>query len=127
MNRSNRIYHHDISNSIEEEELAYSNSRSSYPIDDNTNILLLFPCDFQCIDESSKYYDSCPMLIIMHHRDIEFRLESLFYLKTPGCRNIFEIDSTESISNIANGFDKFFDILGSDNNRECIHITEFFE
>ena len=122
-----RITRHKMLNSIELEKLAYCYTCSTCAIKDDLDILFFLSCDFECIDKTSKYDDRSTMLIIMHDRNIELSLESLFDLKTSWSRYIFEIDPSKSISNIFYRRDKFFDILSPDNDRKCIDSCKFLE
>ena len=112
---------------IETEEFRDRDSSSSRSVEHDFYVFFFLSCDFQRIDQSCKDSDSCPVLIIMHDRDIELRLESLFDLETPWCCDIFEIDPSESIGDIFHSFDKLLDILRPDDDRESIDSCEFFK
>ena len=71
--------------SVEIEELTDSYSRRSCSVEYDLYVLLLLSGDFESIDKSCEYYDRCPVLIIVHDRDIELRLQSLFDLETSRC------------------------------------------
>lgn len=113
--------------SIEMEELGDRHTRSTCTVENDFDIFLLLTCDLECIDESCKYYDSCPVLVIMHDGDIEFSFEPVLYLKTSWSRYILKIDTAECISDMLHSRDEFFDILRVDNNRECINSCKLLE
>ena len=67
------------------------------------------------------------MLVIMEYRDITAFLQLAFNFKTARSGNILQIDTAKGTGNQGNGIDKFIYILGTDTERECIHITKFLE
>ena len=85
MNDTLRITGDDMRYSVEREKLRDGDSCRSCTIENDMNIFLLFSCDLECIDESCEDDDRRSMLIIVHHWDIEFCLESFLDLETPRC------------------------------------------
>ena len=67
------------------------------------------------------------MLVIMEYRDITAFLQLAFNFKAARSRNILQIDTAKGACKQSNGIDKFIHILGTDTERECIHITEFLK
>lgn len=112
---------------IEVEELRYSDTSSPCTIEYYFDIFFLFSCNTQSIDESCEHDDSRTVLVIVHNGDVELLLESVFYLETSWSSYIFEIDTTETIGNIFDCCDELLDILSPDNNRECINSGKFLE
>jgi hypothetical protein len=67
------------------------------------------------------------MLIIVHYGDIELIFEPLFDLETAWSSYIFEIDPSETISDIFHRCYKFIDILRPDDDRECVYSCKLLE
>src|SRR5882762_11598910 len=51
------------------------------------------------------------MLVVMHHRNVEFLNKAALYFKTIGSRNIFEVYATKIWSNGFHDADYFFWIM----------------
>lgn len=71
-----------VSHSIKVEKFQNGDSGSSNSVKNYTNIFFLSSCNFQRIYKCCKCDDRSSMLIIMHNRNIEFSLQSLFDLET---------------------------------------------
>ena len=74
-----------MSDSVETEEFRDRDSSSSRSVEHYANIFFFLSGDFQRIDQSCKDSDSCPVLVIVHDRDIELSFQSFFDLETPWC------------------------------------------
>lgn len=68
--------------SVEMEKFTDSDSCSACSVEYYLYIFLFLSSDFESIDQSCQYYYSRTVLIIMHDRDIELRLQSLLDLET---------------------------------------------
>ena len=67
------------------------------------------------------------MLVVVHHRDVKLFFQAAFYLKTFGCFDIFQVDTSESRSDGFYGFDKFIRIFFVDFDVEHIDTCIDFE
>ena len=113
--------------SVEMEEFAYSDSCRPSSVQNHSDIFFLLSCDFESIYESCEYHDSRPVLVIMHDRDVELSLQTLFDLEASRCRDIFEVDPTESIGDMLHRLDELFDILCADDDRKGIDSCKLLE
>ena len=121
------ITHNDVLYTPELKELHDSRSGCSRSVYDHAYVFFLLPCDFQAIYETGKSNNSRSMLIIMHDRDVELCLESIFDLKTSWSREIFEINPSKCESDIFDSLDNLFGILGREYDREGINSSKFLK
>ena len=63
----------------------------------------------------------------MKYRNVKEFFQAFFNFKTSGCTDVFQINTTESRSDIYNGFDDFFRILCIKTDRYSVDTAEFFE
>ena len=112
---------------IECEELRDGDPSRTSTIQYDSNMRDRFSGNRESIDEGCEDDDRCPMLIIVHDGNIEFRFQAFLDLETSRCGNIFKINTSESIGNIFYGRDKCFNILGTDNNRKSVNTSELPE
>ena len=78
-----RITRDNMTYPIDIEELTDGDSCSSRSIEDDSDIFFFLISDFQSIDKSGKDDDRCPVLVIVHDRDIELSFQALFDLEAP--------------------------------------------
>src|SRR5215213_3980363 len=78
-----------------QQHAAAGRARRPHSIDDDPNILELFPRYSEGIGEGGENGNGGSMLIVMHNRDIEHFSEPPLNLKAAGSTNIFEIDRPE--------------------------------
>ena len=67
------------------------------------------------------------MLVIMHHRDVEFLFQAAFYFETFGCFDILEIDTSESGGNSLDCLNEFVGVFLVHLNIEYIDTSIYFE
>ena len=77
----------------------------------NPHIFYLLACYLKRIQQTRTWNNRCTMLIIMHHRDVEFFLQPLFYLKTLRSLYIFQVNTSECGSNCLYCFNKLIGIF----------------
>ena len=121
------VAHDDILYAPELKELHDGGSGSSWSVYDHAYAFFLFACDFETVYETGKSDNSRSMLIIMHDRDIELCLESIFDLKTSWGREIFEINPSKCESDVFDGLYNLFGILCREYDRKRIDSSKFLK
>ena len=102
-------------------------SSSAGAVKDNLQILHLFTCQLSRIHQASSYHNSCAVLVIMEHGDIQFLLQALFNLKTPWRCDILQINAAEGGGQIADCLNDLLSILGIQTDGKGIHAAELFK
>ena len=107
------IHHNDIFESRTERYIQFRTryGRGTCTVYDNFNVFNLLSCYFKGVDKSCAGDDGRTVLVIVHHRDIEFFFQTTFYLEAFRCLDIFQIDTTERRSDGFHCFDEFFRIF----------------
>ncbi len=90
-------------------------------------IFFLLFYKFQCILDSCQRDDSSSVLVVMKDRDITAFFQLSFNLETPGCGNVFQIDSPEGTRNQCDCVYKFVHILAFHTEGKGIHAAECFK
>ena len=80
-------------------------------VDNDFYIFNLLSGYFKRIEQTGTGDDCRTMLVVVHHRDIQFRFQSLFNLETFGRFDIFQVDTAESRGDCFYGFDELIGIF----------------
>ena len=108
-------------------ELGTGNGGSTGSVHYDTYIFNFLACHFEGIQKSGCRDDGRTMLVIVHHRDVQFFLQATFDFKTFRSLDVFQVDASESRGNRLDCFDELFRVLFVHFDVKNIDSTVYFE
>ena len=96
-------------------------------IDHHANVFNALAVQFQGVQQAGSGDDGSPVLVVVHHGDIQLFFQATFYFKTFGGFDVLQVDASESRGNHFHGADKFIYIFGVHFDVKHIDVGKYLE
>ncbi len=108
-------------------ELRARDGRRAGAVDDDLDLADVFPGDLEGVDQAGAGDDGRPVLVVVHHGDVQLILEPRLDLETFRGLDVFQVDAAESRGDGLDGLDEFLGILLVDLDVEYVDTREDLE
>lgn len=97
------------------------------PLTTTRMVSIFFPLSSRAFNNPAARNNGCPVLVIVHHGNIQFFFEPAFDFETFGCFNIFQVYSPESRGDHFNRFDEFIHVFRVEFDVKHVDVREYFK
>ena len=108
-------------------ELGAANGSSASAVYHNFYIFDALASHFEGVEKSSRRDDGSAVLVVVHHRNVEFSLEATLYFEAFGSLDVLKVDTSKGWSNGFHGLDKSFGVFLVDFDVEDVDTAVDFE